>query len=250
MWVILALRAEKWGDYYPRFSALCLTSPQTIGADAVAQVRWATKLSFHEEFSMPTVTTIYRAIVMIAVAVIVVKGWQHLGPTTEQVATFGMRALDAANVAWEKLQPDSQSATLSDDPRVSVAPAAAADPTNDLSPAPLFPAAPAPTNLNAQVGEAPVNENSQSLSTAATSDGRLSSLYSRLEELGTSKPQLSSWGIDGRMYRCQCRAALADNSSAARHFEAVAVEPFAAVQQLLAKVEAWRLTQRSNSALH
>jgi hypothetical protein len=45
------------------------------------------------------------------------------------------------------------------------------------------------------------------------------------------------------MYRCQCRVALGDSPNVTRHFEAVAEKPAAAVEQVVAKVEAWRAMQ-------
>ena len=49
----------------------------------------------------------------------------------------------------------------------------------------------------------------------------------------------------GELYRFCCRAKLADTPFHTRHFEAVAAEPVAAVEQVVAKVEAWRTAERT-----
>jgi hypothetical protein len=187
------------------------------------------------EVAMPSFTTIYRAIVMVAAGVIVVKGWQLYGPTTDEVKSFGIRAVELAHVAWNKLQPsDVDPVAASDDPRLAAAPRAAVIPASVVEPAPLFSASSGDDETDAPIKDA----------TSAETADRLPALYSRLEELGASDPQLAAWGSSGQMYRFYCRAALGDSPSFARHFEAVAPEPIAAVEQVVAKVEAWRAERR------
>ena len=71
----------------------------------------------------------------------------------------------------------------------------------------------------------------------------------RLKELGGIEPQLVAWGSSGQLYRFRCQATLADTPSFTRHFEAVAAEPPAAVEQVVAKVEAWRTAEQDRSRL-
>jgi hypothetical protein len=73
----------------------------------------------------------------------------------------------------------------------------------------------------------------------------VSPLLNRLQDLGGSKAQVSPWGSDGKLFRCSCRANVSDTSLLSRHFEAVAREPAGAVEQVLAKVEAWRAMQQN-----
>jgi hypothetical protein len=145
-----------------------------------------------------------------------------------------------AQVAWSNVQPSaaepSSSASI-DDPRLAAAPVTAPAPASVMEPAPLI-----SPKLDALVPAAVEVANADSLP-AGVSDS-LPPLYSRLEELGASDPELGTWGSTGQMYRFCCRAALADTPAFARHFEAVAAEPLAAVEQVVAKVEAWRAIQR------
>jgi hypothetical protein len=119
---------------------------------------------------------------------------------------------------------------------LAVAPVPASIPPSAVEPAPLFSAATeAAEPAGAEAADA------ASLSNAAAD--RLPQLYSRLESLGVSNPQLAPWGSSGQMYRFCCRAALVETPALARHFEAVAPEPVLAVEQVVAKVEAWRAIQ-------
>ncbi len=204
---------------------------------------------------MATMTTVYRAAVMVATGVIVVKGWQLYGPSTEQVKTFAASALAKAQAALDPAGQKSESQAGIADPRTL---------SPQLVAPPAIPAAPAlSTNLNSQpeidpIGAAPVapiatassetpsvgvNPVEQPAVDAAVN--RVSPLLARLEELGGSDAQVSEWGSGGELFRCCCRAKMATDSPLARHFEAVASEPAVAVEQVVAKVEAWRTEQQS-----
>jgi hypothetical protein len=74
-------------------------------------------------------------------------------------------------------------------------------------------------------------------------------LLARLERLGAIEPQLAAWGSGGKLYRFCCRAALAETPQYTRHFESVAAEPLTAVEQVVAKVEAWRVAQSTSTDL-
>ena len=201
---------------------------------------------------MPSFTTLYRAIVMIAAGVIVVKGWQLYGPTTEQVKSFGVRAIEMAQIAWDKLQPtDSKPADAAADPRLATEPPATVVPASAVEPAPLFSASGgtvegvvAASDSEIEATESPAAATESMNSLPAGVENRLPALYARLEELGVSEPQLGPWGSSGHMYRFCCRAAVGETPGFSRHFESVAEEPLAAVEQVVAKVETWRATQR------
>jgi hypothetical protein len=190
------------------------------------------------EIFMASFTTIYRAIVMVAAGIILVKGWQLYGPSTEQVKSLGARAAEMAHVAWSNLQSsEAQPVRMGEDPRLAAAPPASVIAASVVESAPLFSG---PSGHEEAV--APITESSP-----AGGVDRLPALYSQLKELGAFDPQMTAWGSSGQMYRFQCRAALGDTPAFARHFEAVAAEPLAAVQRVVANVEAWRATQREGA---
>jgi hypothetical protein len=194
---------------------------------------------------MPSLTTVYRAIVMIVTGVIVVKGWQVYGPSNEQVKTFAVAALEKAQAALRGSEGESATPAAAADPR-SVAPPIVA------SPVPPLPAESAP-QLVPLVGSGAdarpdASETTSPVPSPVVADSEsnvVTTLLSRLQELGGADAQVAPWGSSGQLYRCCCRAKLAQSSPLARHFEAVAGEPTAAVEQVVAKVQAWRTEQQN-----
>jgi hypothetical protein len=200
---------------------------------------------------MSPLRTIYRVVVMVAAGVIVVKGWQLYGPPAEKVKAFAVSTLEKAQAAWSNNSQQTPPAAVENDPRPQTAPLIATDPTAAGSSAPalaargemiaapeLQPASPLPA-------DPPIAPATESV-TAKLESNRLPQLLARLEEIGGAKPELDEWGSSGNLYRCSCRAHLAD-SAFARHFEAVAEEPVAAVEQVVAGVEAWQAEQQKLS---
>jgi hypothetical protein len=194
---------------------------------------------------MPSFTTVYRAAVMIVAGVIVVKGWQVYGPSTEQMKSFGLGTLEMAQAALNSAQGGKvQTGGAATDPRLAAPAPAAVIPAAALEPAPLLTTpsderAPARADKTLPSIGAFENPLPQPEPVSGEAVG-LPQMYARLEELGASNPQLTPWGKSGQLYRFHCRAALHDAPTCVRHFEAVAVEPVAAVEQVVAKVKAWR----------
>jgi hypothetical protein len=203
---------------------------------------------------MPSPTTVYRAIVMLAAAGIVVKGWQLYGPSAAQTKSAALRVVALAHAALQESVPPAGTiaapvAGPHEAAPVDLAPQTGVSIPTPLSPAPAgLPIAPptfSPPPPLTEVPTAAANENVP----ASTEADRLPALLARLEELGGIDPQLVAWGSSGKLYRFCCRAALAETPTYTRHFEAVAQEPLAAVENVLAKVEAWRTDQRAESQL-
>jgi hypothetical protein len=201
---------------------------------------------------MPKFTTVFRTIVMVFAAVIAVEGWQRYGPSQAQMKSLAARAVEIAHDALDKPELRSEetsglvlgtatvSPTFSTAPLATiVAPPGAAD---ELPAAPEIFATAAP----AQPTVATSNEPPQA---SAHDTDRLPALMSRLEELGGVEPQLVSLGSEGQLYRFCCQAALDGTPNFKRHFEAVAAEKALAVEQVVAKVEAWRAAQQDRSGL-
>lgn len=211
---------------------------------------------------MPSFTTFYRAAVMIATGVIVVKGWQLYGPSTERMKTFAVAAIEAAQTAWNEphaeTTPDIGALA---DPRISTPPLGAAAPDSRVDATPpnsapgLIPDASTEVATSDMAMERDGASNPASSSpddapvmTAEMADD-LPELFSTLKTMGVSDQQLTAWGSSGRLYRFWCRAKLADTPFHTRHFEAVAEQPVAAVERVLAQVEAWREAQSEQTAM-
>jgi len=209
---------------------------------------------------MPSFTTICRAVVLVVVGAIVVKGWQLYGPPAEQVKSAVVSAIDMAETAIKNAGSHGQSQAASNsagtapkfDSTTQMPPAGSLSlpaatltppPASALSTVPISTTtAPSPPEL------APITAETTG-ATATQQDDRIAPLLSRLEQLGGADPKLSPWGSSGNLYRFCCRAAVGDSSSYTRHFEAVAAQPEAAVSQVVAKVEAWRSSRSQDSVL-
>jgi hypothetical protein len=205
-----------------------------------------------------SIRTIYRAIVMIATGVIVVQGWQLYGPSKEKVKSMAVEAFELAQTAWNRAQQNcSDSTAAAADPRPTAETIAAAQPTAaaDISP-PSLAATPSvslatenqPADRTAiPNANAPAATTDNMASLEATEADRLPPLLSRLQEIGGADPKLAPWGSSGELYRFCCRARMDNMPALSRHFEAVAAEPVAAVEQVIAKVEAWRTAQHEQA---
>ena len=212
---------------------------------------------------MPTFTTFFRAAVMIATGILVVKGWQLYGPSAEQMKSFAGRAIELAHESWNGSDQAESNGSLAADPQglaASFAPAAdrpafasgtADAPHADLGAAPAFAAPVAPAVFaDSTAAEEPALAASDKMAASEGIEGdRMAALLAHLEQLGGVEPQLVAWGSSGRLYRFSCRAALADSPSFSRHFESVAAEPLVAVEEVVAQVEGWRTARRDEGLL-
>lgn len=209
---------------------------------------------------MPSFTTIFRAAVMLAVGAIVFKGWQMYGPPAEQVKSVAVRAVDFAQAAWKNFQAPDKAAKPATEPVGGAPPFAQAlhPPAPEgaivppaLSNQTLTPSPPAGAipSTSAPATQTPITPLAVTTAAPGANDDRVKTLMSRLEQLGGSDPKLAPWGSSGHLFRCSCQAPLANSPAVMQHFESVAVEPALAVEQVLAKVEAWRTAQRNGGVL-
>lgn len=214
---------------------------------------------------MPSLTTLYRAVVMVAVSTMVYQGWKHFGPSTEQVKSIGVQAVELMGRAWKEVRPPATGQNLALDPRGNPLQPAAPAAAPSLMDQPSLPphAASGVANNNHHVADsqmaapplapAPVAKAEQQNSEITPipgpggKDERLKPLYSRLEQLGAHDAQLKPWGTSGQFFRFRCSASLADSPELSRHFESVATEPAAAVQEVVAAIDAWRTAQRQEA---
>jgi hypothetical protein len=199
----------------------------------------------------------FRVAVMLVAAVIGYHAWQLYGPPADRLKSIALRLIEIAQAALgEADQADNGkpqqasdspappplalgSSTSAEVPQAQalvqaseIRPALGTPPI--LAPPALATPAPAPTAISPDV---------------ATPDTELLALYSRLEKLGVVEPRLAAWGSDGQLHRFCCRATVGGDSNFKRHFEAIAAEPRLAVQEVVAKVEAWRTAQQKSDRL-
>jgi hypothetical protein len=201
--------------------------------------------------NMPSMTTVYRFVVMMGVGLIVVTGWKHFGPSTEQVKSFAVAGMEKAKAAWNA-SSDGPAANVSvADPRtatqslVSETPASVSGATSQPPAAApqLVPLANSGQDTIFGAGNSSVMASPGTMA-AELETGGVVPLLAKLQQIGGADAKVVEWGSSGELYRCSCRAK-SDASPLARHFEAVAAEPVAAVEQVVAKVEAWQSQQQN-----
>jgi hypothetical protein len=198
--------------------------------------------------------TMFRAVVMVIVGAVLVKGWMLYGPSNDQVKKTFAQGKELVNSFLESHEGPANNTPP--DPRLA-APSVTVE--NTASPFPAAPPFPAsisqaeapkllPEGAVAPTIQAPAPGTSALVKPPQTTDStdRVSDLISHLRQLGAADTNLTPWG-GGTMYRFSCRAPLASAPNMTQHFESVAAEPEKAVADVLAKVEAWRVAQRETA---
>jgi hypothetical protein len=72
---------------------------------------------------------------------------------------------------------------------------------------------------------------------------RVEPLLTRLRELGASEYSLEHWGDGGKLYRFQCEMPLNASPQLTQQFEAVAADPQATVERVVAEVASWQIAR-------
>lgn len=203
---------------------------------------------------MPSFTTLYRAFVMIAVGVISMELWHLCAPSSPQLQLVSRRAREIALTAWDRWQQDGEKGEATD--ATAEASTAGSEPITFQAPPdalPLSPVIPAmsgaamtPNESSVQPATwpAPFQANASDNRPAPNAD-RMTELMAQLEELGGQEPRLAPWGSAGHVYRFCCQATWTENPQFTRHFESVAPEPLAAVEDVVAQVKSWRAEHQS-----
>jgi hypothetical protein len=225
---------------------------------------------------MASFQTFFRTVVMLATLGIVAKVWYLYGPSVDEMKTIGARVAEVTSEAWHDYWQTPPNASLADDPRLpnlGSAPApfvplgAPGEPIPRVPshgggaalpggvqlaggmPAEIVPMAPAGPSSGPSTAWPPTSPPEPTRlppdnSTTASNDARLASTLERLTQLGMRDQELAAWGNRGELMRFSCSIPWAKSPAYSRHFEAVAVTPVEAVEQVAAEVEAWQRGER------
>lgn len=175
--------------------------------------------------------TAFRALVMLAFLVGLPAAWIYYGPLPERAQRTVDRLIRDAKeaVGWN----DRGGARATGFATRQQRPAAPSFAAEQLRP-----------SLVGARGDA-VNKIADTNPLAAA----LEPLLVRLRELGVAGYSLERWGSGGQWYRFRCEMPLAAASAATQQFEAVAVDPQATVEQVVAEVSSWRLARQSDGLM-
>ncbi len=78
---------------------------------------------------------------------------------------------------------------------------------------------------------------------------RLEPRLARLRTLGVEEYVLEPWGAGNRLYRFRCEMPLAAGGQATEQFEAVAADPQASIEQVVADVSSWQTARAGGTIL-
>jgi hypothetical protein len=190
---------------------------------------------------MQSFKTFYRLAVMGVTLAIFVMLWRLYGPPAAQLKSMALRAVEEVE---NMLRPAAEKPPARSDPKSIPADASSAPPLLGLAPGNEAAPAQGSGQSTKQLQAAPLATVSP-IAELAGGNSRVESLLARLETLNVQEPQLVAWGSSGKLFRCSCRAAWGQSPEFSRHFESVAAEPEAAVEQVLAQVNAWRTGEHS-----
>ena len=178
--------------------------------------------------------TTFRAIVMFAVLVGLPAAWVYYGPLPPDAQRVVDRLVGVAKetLGWDK--STASETAPGDSPLMTDAPApawnkSAADRTS------------VPVELPAVVQvEAPPLAASKTPTLAE----RVDPLLAKLREFGVVAYDLEPWGTSGKFYRFHCEMPLEASGQATQEFQAVAADPQATVEQVVAQVAQWHIDKQ------
>jgi hypothetical protein len=177
--------------------------------------------------------TTFRALVMLAVLVGLPAAWIYYGPLPAEA----QRVVDRlVGVAKEALGGDKTSPAEKTDSPLAV----------DVNP-PSRNLARAPLNATGQTLVVnPIEPPPLVAAAAPTFAQRVEPLLAQLRHFGVVAYDLEPWGNSGKLYRFHCEMPLGASAQLTQQFEAVAEDPQATVEQVVAQVARWQSeTQRA-----
>jgi len=162
--------------------------------------------------------TTMRAGTMLAVLIGLPAAWVYYGPLPPQAQRVVDRFVVAAKeaVEWDRLTMTGDSKVTPPGARVPVR-------TVTVSPPPAQQAemAPQPASLAE----------------------RVEPLLAQLRNWGAEEYQLEPWGEGGCYFRFSCAMPIVEGAAATQLFEAVAADPQASIERVVADVAAWQATK-------
>jgi hypothetical protein len=179
--------------------------------------------------------TCFRALVMLAVLVGLPAAWIYYGPLPPEGQRVVDRVVAAAKeaVGWGKPAPYE--------------PADSAE-VNYQPPAPPFTSKSSSGEVvNASTFSSPSVSSAPALipPKPRSFQEQVEPLLAQLRQFGVIEYALERWGDGGALYRFTCEMPLGASDQLTQQFEAVAADPQVSVEQVLAEVSQWQLTQRS-----
>lgn len=177
--------------------------------------------------------TALRAAIMITVLVGLPAAWVYYGPLPDRAQRVVDRFVAAAKEAtgWKEPAPLPAKRPVAPTPVSFEQEAAAFDALPSSSP------------------DSPSQETAPQPAAVPTLAEQYKPQLVKLHEFGVVEYALTPWGGDSRLYRFRCEMPLAESGQATEQFEAVAADPQAAIEQVVADVTAWQAMRGATLAV-
>ena len=186
--------------------------------------------------------TLFRAAVMLSVLVGLPGAWIYYGPlpTGAQRVVDRFVAIAKEATGWKEteVKPQPTWDFTKSAPIVGESLAVGAEGINPPARYAEVPAAPLQIGGALPLPEAPP---AKAPSTLAE---RVEPLLTQLRQFGVAEYALERWGGDGKLYRFHCEMPIG-GGSLTQQFEAVAANPEASVEQVVAEVSQWRTARQA-----
>jgi hypothetical protein len=193
-----------------------------------------------------TMATLFRAAVMLSVLVGLPGAWIYYGPlpTGAQRVVDRFVAIAKEATGWKETEAkpaptwDFTKSAPIDGERSGLDSGGAIEDRGVTPPARYAEAPPL------QIGSAlPLPEPTPAKAPSTLAE-RVEPLLTQLRQYGVAEYALERWGGDGKLYRFHCEMPIG-GGSLTQQFEAVAANPEASVEQVVAEVSQWRLARQA-----
>jgi len=197
--------------------------------------------------------TTFRALIMLAVLVGLPGAWIYYGPLPEGAQRVVDRVVGVAKEAFKNTRGSSQ-ATKPAWSEATPAPAWTGQPTPTIA---ASVASPSTAPRYVSMDSADVNQTSPARSSAPATElatpptfaERVEPMLVKLRQLGAAEYAMERWGARGELYRFRCEMPLTASNAMTQQFEAVAADPQATVEQVVAEVTSWRLARQGGEVI-
>ena len=162
---------------------------------------------------------LFRAMVMLLVLVGLPAAWVYYGPLPGGAQRCLNRMMEIGRTALTKGTDSLTAESIT---------------------APAYSVVSEPIRYDPQTAPASFTRSTASLAEKSALQEQLEPHLSLLRKLGASEYTLEDWGENGQLVRFRCDVSVGSNSDLTRHFEAVAANSLAAVQEVVGEVTSWQ----------
>lgn len=186
--------------------------------------------------------TLFRAAVMLSVLVGLPGAWIYYGPlpTGAQRVVDRFVAIAKEATGWKETEA-KPAPTWDFTKSAPIVGEGVSENSGGMNPPARYREAPA---ASFEIGSALPSPEPAPAKAPSTLAERVEPLLTQLRQYGVAEYALERWGGDGKLYRFHCEMPIG-GGSLTQQFEAVAANPEASVEQVVAEVSQWRVARQA-----